>query len=671
MLLFIYALLLLSVKNTYASTFGQSCSALPIVDSTNYLNNDTAYGFIKQNLDMQTYVADACRAQNDTLTFCIKNKSGTSPICTPVIMRIGESNSLSNITTNPEIINQPSIAAIILSVALVKTKVCLTMPTSRGMMPILCRDRASKNILGSEAIKTCQTLGKSCYDGSNKSQSILSFSGVTVNCLRDTLNRVFYVGNQCPASTDNVSLATLKPFPEFQKNMKLAVKAGLILYVMIFGFKIIMNNEYAHFNKIATFVLKLIIVLYFAVGLGETTIEQGVEVQQNGMTSVALPLLVEMSSNFTSYVFEAAGAKGLCHFDKSKYINGYEFYQIWDAIDCRIGYYLGLQILHDSGTILNSLNSTIEASVGSKVDWGNKSTMGLESLYEIGVFVFFPILFGFLMAGNIIIVIMGIMFVLSLMSVLFYFISAYLVCMVTLYVMAYISPIFIPMMLFERTKGYFDSWLRIVIGTTLQPAVIGCFIALLLTIYDSAIYGNCEFQRHNYINGETNFSTFELRLPETEVEKCKSSFGFKMMELAISHGWSKKSFMIFESSKINDNHEITISLLCMMLYVVIFYFFMQSVNKFASELSGGLNMGSVTVSTNEIIDQDEMTDLAQKLAIASITKNPPINNDSSKGKGPAEALRALITSSTRRKNGVSEKLSSISDGGSSSAGGKI
>ena len=102
-------------------------------------------------------------------------------------------------------------------------------------------------------------------------------------------------------------------------------------------------------------------------------------------------------------------------------------------------------------------------------------------------------MFGFFLAGNIIIFLSGIIFAVLLISIIISFLTSYLCCIITLYVMAYISPIFIPMLLFERTKVYFDSWLKIIISCLIQPAVLAGFAALLLTMYDSAIFKNCEF----------------------------------------------------------------------------------------------------------------------------------------------------------------------------------
>ncbi len=605
LLLIMHVALMFNATNVYANTFGQSCSALPLIDSTNYLIEDTAYGFIQKNIDMKTHVNDACLSSGDEFKFCIKNQNGDANVCTAVTMKIGDTSNLGDLSSNPDIGGKPSLTNIPLTVKVVESEICLTMPTSRGTMPLVCRNKAvSTPGTATETVdEICRTIGDSCYDGRKKSQSLLSFSGLTIHCLRDTLNKVFYIGNECPTFDDDITFTMLRPFPAFQNAMKMAIRGALILYVMIYGFKIVMNGEYAELNKIAMFVIKFIFVVYFAVGLGTKTLGDGSQVQHNGMTEFALPILVEMTSNFTEMVFLAGGSQGLCNFDASKYQSGYAFYKVWDAIDCRIGYYLGMQMLYNIGTIIRSISGTVAEGAGSAIDWGSGGGDGIEALEAEGSLTFFTVMFGFFMAGNIMIVIFGLMFVVVFMSVILYFLTAYLVCMVTLYVMAYISPIFIPMVLFEQTKGYFDSWLRIVVSCTLQPAVIGGFIALLLTMYDSAIYGNCEFQRYDYSAGEFNFSTFELRLPPVEVEKCTASFGYKLMHYYLGHGWEKQILILFEIVKIRDYLNTLVSLLYVVIYVLIFYFFIQFVNEFASDLTGGPSMASVTASPTAIIDK--------------------------------------------------------------------
>ncbi len=673
LIVFVQSVLVLSAHFAHADTFGDSCSALPLFDTTEYLVNDTAYGYLQQNIDMKTYVDDACDKGSSEFKFCIRNAAGAANYCSPVTMNIGDISTLGSINANPAIGGDPSLKDIVLEVRAVENEVCLLMPTSRGMLPLMCRDGIGEELVQEGESEVCKTLGQSCYDGRSKSQSLLSFSGLTIHCLRDTLNKVFYVGDECPRIEEDLTYTMLQPFPAFQDAMKMAVRAALILYVIIYGFRIAMNGEYAHIDKVALFVIKFLLVTYFAVGLGETSFESGKEVSKNGMTGFALPVLVETTSNFTEIVFMAGGSQGLCDFDASKYESGYEFYKVWDAIDCRIGYYLGMQILYNMGTVLNSLSSTVADGVsGSPANLGSEGSDGIEALSKIGAFTFFSVMFGMFMAGQIVIVLMGLLFVVFFVSVLLYFMTAYLVCMVTLYVMAYISPIFITMALFDRTKAYFDSWLKIVVSCTLQPAVIGGFIAILLTVYDSAIYGNCEFQRHDYNVGEFNFSTFELREPAVEVEKCHESLGFKLMKYYLGQGWEKKIVIIFEIVKINDYLNMALSLIYVMIYVFIFYFFVKTISEFAADLTGGPSMATVTVSPNALIDKVKNLAMAA-ISVAKAAVKAKTGDKQGAMEDLKEAKDKASEDTTSNRGGASDKMSAGGgkEGGISGATDKI
>lgn len=656
--------------SAYADTYGKSCVALPAVDSSNYLVNDTAYGYVQNSIDMKTYPtgANACTAEGTEFKFCIinKNPTPTSP-CTPVTMNIGDTATLGSLTTNTDITSSASLSQIPLAVSIFDNKVCLTMPTSRGIMPLMCRNKEPEPVVGAQVEQICQSLGASCYDGATKSQSLLSFSGLTIHCLRDTLNKVFYVGNQCPELEQEITFTALRPFPEFQNAMQMAVSGALVLYVMVYGFQIVMNGEYVHLNKIAIFLMKFILVVYFSVGLGAKTIEYGQEVRHNGMTEFALPILVELTTNFTEFVFSAAGSQGLCVFDKSKYQTGYEFYSLWDSIDCRVGYYLGMQLLYNIGTMISSFtdSSTSVISEGSSIDLTpSNDSEAIESIGKVGMLTFFPVMFGFFMAGNIIIVLMGMVFAMVFISVLLYFMTAYMVCTVTLYALAYVSPIFIPMALFERTKGYFDSWLKIVISCTLQPAVIGGFIAMLLTMYDSAIYGNCVYKRHDYNVGDINFSTFELRLPAAEVEKCENSAGYKLLQYYIGKGWEKKIIILFEIIKIQDYLDLATSLLYVILYIIVFYYFIKSVNEFASDLVGGPSLAAVTVNPNAFIDKvRNLASAAVSAASAAVKAKAGDKQGAAKDAKEAKDKLTEDTSSNRKDGPQSSDSVSTGDDG--------
>ena len=327
--LVIFLFIKLSCCSAYAS-FGESCVNLPAVDNTGYLMNDTAYGYLVKNIDMTTNIPNGCTQGGNILRFCIRNNT-TNPVCSPVNMNLGEVKKLHEISSNPDIGANPLLSDIQVSVEVIENNLCLMMLTSRGKMPVICRAYNSIVVDPGVEASVCQNLGASCYDGSSKSQSLLSFSGITINCVRQTLDKVFYTGNGCSQTEDSIYFTLLSPFPYFQEAMKKSIGAALILYVMFYGFKVVLNNEYVHLNKVATFILKFLFVVYFSVGLGNYYDQTGKSVSHNGMTETVLPMLLQMTSDFTEIVFLAGGSQGLCNYDPSKYEAGYGFYRVWDT----------------------------------------------------------------------------------------------------------------------------------------------------------------------------------------------------------------------------------------------------------------------------------------------------------------------------------------------------
>lgn len=51
-----------------------------------------------------------------------------------------------------------------------------------------------------------------------------------------------------------------------------------------------------------------------------------------------------------------------------------------------------------------------------------------------------------------------------------------------------VSPLFIPMMLLNVTRGFFDKWLRLLIGMMIQPAVLFAYMAMLLLAFDTVVF---------------------------------------------------------------------------------------------------------------------------------------------------------------------------------------
>ncbi|MGI4775867.1 MAG: hypothetical protein ACRYE9_02915, partial [Janthinobacterium lividum] len=427
-------LYLLVSASEIAANFGESCSTLPTTSSDDYLRTDTAYGHLIGNIDTMTYVS-GCDPTTNEILFCFQNPPlSSSPCSDPIKIELGESKTLGDINTSPSLGGNILLKDIILSVTQIGSYICLTMPTSRGQMPITCKASTTAGAVDSST-NVCQVIGNSCLNGHTKSQSPFNFSGMAVNCLKESLDNVFYGTDGC---ISDATRELLNPFAAFQQYLKVAIGAALVIYVILFGFKIIMDNKYADLNNVATFVIKLILVFYFAVGFEPLTNQNANQKTNNGMLDIALPLLSQITPDLAEIVLNAAGSQGLCFFDSSNYQPGYESYGLWDSIDCRIGYYLGMRVMDDTASIYQGLSSTQQGGTSNTPTGINSSdNTEISSLQNDESFRFFSVLFGFLLGGNVIILISGLIFAVIFISIILHFLTSYLICLVTLYAMTY------------------------------------------------------------------------------------------------------------------------------------------------------------------------------------------------------------------------------------------
>lgn len=641
--------ILLSWNHAFAN-FGESCVNLPGTSGDNYLRLNTAYGHLIDNIDMKSYVPDSCNPNNNKIKFCLKNPPGSSPICKLVELTEGDRTTLGLLSANnPNLGGNKILQNIPLVVKRLENNICLYMETSRGSMPVACKNTVTAAPAKSVAeLPSCSIVGQSCHDGHSKSQSIFNFSGTAVQCLKETLDKVFFQPTNCvPDAAHPIDIQTLVPFAEFQEALKSAIRAAFILYFMFYGIKVVLNHENAQLNHVATFLFKFIFVAYFAVGIGPIFVNsEGKFSTHNGMVEIGLPFLSQLTSDMAQIVFSAGGSKGLCEFDQTKYQHGYEFFAVWDAIDCRIGHYTGLRLMQNIGSILPNARDAPSGSIAQLT----------------GSLPFFAVLFGFFMAGNIIVFVAGLAFAVVFISILLHFITSYLVCLVTLYLMAYISPIFIPMVLFERTKGYFDSWFKITLSCALQPAILAGFVALLLTMYDTSIYKQCQFVKHDYEVSGLNFSTFEIKPPDGDPESCTSSFGYKIRDYYAGLGGEDRVLRYFTVHIINDVTDLFGDFLYVFVFTIIFYFFSKQMSQFASEITSGPNMSAVVASPTKVVNAVmNAAKAAQDLANSMKEGKKPKLDGGDEGKGGG---------SDSKSGGGNEGGAESAGAGGAEAGGK-
>lgn len=72
----------------------------------------------------------------------------------------------------------------------------------------------------------------------------------------------------------------------------------------------------------------------------------------------------------------------------------------------------------------------------------------------------------------------------SVARAVFIFVNSY----VGIAIVAIMAPLFVPMVLFRRTKVFFDKWLKILIGFLLQPVILFAYLAFMLSAFDVVVF---------------------------------------------------------------------------------------------------------------------------------------------------------------------------------------
>lgn len=140
------------------------------------------------------------------------------------------------------------------------------------------------------------------------------------------------------------------------------------------------------------------------------------------------------------------------------YPRGKEYLRVWDTLDCKIGRALGF---------------------GPEVSVPN---------------LFLMILGGFFTGG------LGIVFFLAAFAFAFFMLSItvraihiFLLSTTSVILLMYVSPIAITAAMFERSKDIFAKWRSNLIGFTLQPMILFCYLGIVVTIFDKIVIGDVTF----------------------------------------------------------------------------------------------------------------------------------------------------------------------------------
>jgi type IV secretory pathway VirB6-like protein len=486
--------------------------------------------------------------------------------------------------------------------------------------------------------------------------------------------------------------------------------------------------------------------VYFSIGFHVTNWFTGTVKNGNGVTELMIPFMVSFSNSLSNYVFNNTSSNNLCYFAESDYAPGFQYYAIWDAMDCRLNVYLGhskiffknydnltlvptsslslnktpislanvsnftnpesLQLpiavnddgpisnietssytpndsrrLHEQPLLGNNLfrlesaiidtpiidtnthktSSSIIAPVSDdspikRIETSNylntasfrlalanetnsiSSSSGGNNVINVGTNIgntitnttqsatnsvlgtatdinwnnpnvnqviglpYFTIAFYFLLGGGVLTFIILIIIIMIILGVMLSMLMASMASILFLYILAYLSPIFVPFSLFKKTNPMFQNWLNLLLGTTVQPIVFLSFGSFIFALIDSVMFSDCLFTK--WLDNSSQNFVFELRLPDDydAQSTCKSSLGYNFFQVTqLGTGIHSINLIFFSVFYITDVLGIITSSWTALVMCFIVSNLMAKTYEISSQLSGGLDLSNYITSPTLIL----------------------------------------------------------------------
>lgn len=171
------------------------------------------------------------------------------------------------------------------------------------------------------------------------------------------------------------------------------------------------------------------------------------------------------------------------------------------------------------------------ADVWERLDCSLDRLMGLApgKLLITGIV---SMLTGVILSGpwGIVVFLLGLIIIFTLVFSITNSVWIYLNAFTALAILAMISPLIIPLVLFANTKQMFDKWVKMIIGYTLQPVFLVAYLALMITAFDTVLFRGQNSVYFSIAGAEAlepNFSVGDY----FERHKLYTSNPFKIMDL--------------------------------------------------------------------------------------------------------------------------------------------
>lgn len=419
-------------------------------------------------------------------------------------------------------------------------------------------------------------VSEACYNqAGSKSLSPIPITSMIVQCIKESLdNLVAGIDSSGNLLTDKNGHAKGSFLSVAQKRLKNTVTAILILALILFSIKV-MSGGVRSPQEMYMLIIKFALVIYFTTGSTMSHYYGELTKLSNGLSEIVLKASSE-SKNICNY------EEGKDYeYDRAGQKVSYSYLAPWDRLDCRILFYLGAPL----------------DGIGGKIGTGGVATLAVL-LGAAPVLLVAGSVIGIIFAGGqILVALVCIFMAILMMMVILWMCYVFILSLVALSVIIILSPLFIPMVLFQHTKGYFDGWLKELITYSLYPVILFAFLSFMFIACDKIYFKNLNFKPDELYKNEQPDKSYEKKQAEISYSKKKQWFKLKDGEcdknettlacMMQNYSFKKSSILgLFDFTYMEFGSSLIGELLKLCLVLFLFYHFLNVLPGMAAELAG-------------------------------------------------------------------------------------
>ncbi|ONI56156.1 virB6 [Wolbachia pipientis wUni] len=409
-------------------------------------------------------------------------------------------------------------------------------------------------------------VSEACYNqAGSKSLAPIPVTSMIVQCIKESLDNLV-AGKGAPNGESFISVA--------QKRLKNTVTAVLVLALILFSIKA-MSGGVQRPQEMYMLIIKFALVIYFTTGSTMSHYYGELTRLSNGLSEIVLKASSESKGicNYkagTDYEYTRAGKRV-----------SYSYLAPWDRLDCRILFYLGAPL----------------DGIGGKIGTGGVATLAVL-LGAAPVLLVAGSVIGIIFAGGqILVALVCIFMAVLMMMVILWLCYVFILSLVALSVIIILSPLFIPMVLFQHTKGYFEGWVKELITYSLYPVILFAFLSFMFIACDKIYFKNLNFELDESYKNEQPDKSYEKKQAEISYSKKKQWFKLKNGEcdknettlacMMQNYSFKKSSILgLFDFTYMEFGSSLIGELLKLCLVLFLFNHFLNILPGMAAELAG-------------------------------------------------------------------------------------